>query len=276
MPNFVPRNEMRRLKKNIYLSLCASVVGTLAIVRACHPAVMPQVEVAHEPSVGESLEPATATTPPSIVHAGDTSRCLVDYPDGESKPWHKVGNVHSYRDCFPDLQEVQIAAAMQWGVTPVADREEAERRKSELVYVGADPYFKIDKKMSHSIPYLVPRAHDLLRTIGRSFLDSLYVRGIPLHRVIVSSILRTEDDVRRLTRRNGNASEQSCHRYGTTFDIAYNRYDTVYDPEGPERRTVRNDTLKWVLSQVLRDLRADSLCYVKYEVKQGCFHITVR
>ena len=130
--------------------------------------------------------------------------------------------------------------------------------------------------MTHSIPYLVPRAHDLLSDIGRNFLDSLYVKGIPLHRIIVSSILRTEDDVQRLRKRNGNASEQSCHRYGTTFDIAYNRYSTVSHPDGPECRAVRNDTLKWVLSQVLRDLRADSACYVKHERKQGCFHITVR
>lgn len=267
---------MRRLKKKIYLSLCASAVATLAAVRACHPAVMPRQETGHQENTEKPLPPDTQATPVPLVHAVTGLHATPDYPNGESSPWHKVGNVHSYKDCFPDAQDVQIAAATRWGVPPVADRQEAEHRKAELVYVGADPYFTVDRNMSHSIPYLVPRAHDLLRNIGRSFLDSLYVRGIPLHRVIVSSILRTEDDVRRLRNHNGNASEQSCHRYGTTFDIAYNRYATVYDPRDPERRAVRNDTLKWVLSQVLRDLRADSLCYVKYEVRQGCFHITVR
>ena len=43
-----------------------------------------------------------------------------------------------------------------------------------------------------------------------------------------------------------------------------------------ERRRVRNDTLKWILSEVLHDLRQQGKCYVKYEVKQGCFHITAR
>ncbi len=276
MPNFVPRNEMRRLKKKIYLTLCGSLVAALAVVRACHPAVMPTTSPAGEDSVGKQVALADTLIPLPIVHTGKAPGTSSAYPDGVSEPWHRLGNVRSYKDCFPDLQEVQIIAAQQWGVTPVADREEAEHRKGELVYVGTDPYFTVDKNMSHSIPYLVPRAHDLLRSIGRNFLDSLYVRGIPLHRIIVSSVLRTEDDVRRLRNRNGNASEQSCHRYGTTFDIAYNRYATVSNPEGPERRPVRNDTLKWVLSQVLRDMRADSLCYVKYEVKQGCFHITVR
>lgn len=42
------------------------------------------------------------------------------------------------------------------------------------------------------------------------------------------------------------------------------------------RREVRSDTLKWVLSEVLRDMREQGRCYIKYEVKQGCFHMTVR
>jgi len=44
----------------------------------------------------------------------------------------------------------------------------------------------------------------------------------------------------------------------------------------PITREVRNDTLKWVLSEVLRDMRQNGRCYIKYEVKQGCFHLTVR
>ena len=190
--------------------------------------------------------------------------------------WHPVRSVPSYAACFPDVQDVQIVAARKWGVRPVRNRREAEHRRKELVYVGANPFFCIDKGMRHSIPYLVPRAANLLSTIGRSYLDSLYIKGIPLHRIIVSSVLRTEDDVARLTQRNGNASTESCHRFGTTFDIAYNRYSTVSPPGEPERRVVQSDTLKWVLSEVLRDIREKELCYIKYEVKQGCFHITVR
>jgi len=82
--------------------------------------------------------------------------------------------------------------------------------------------------------------------------------------------------VARLRRFNGNATEKSCHLYGTTFDICYNRYKTVEDPDGPRRREVRNDSLKYVLSEVLRDMREQGRCYIKYEVKQGCYHMTVR
>ena len=87
--------------------------------------------------------------------------------------------------------------------------------------------------------------------------------------------MRTKEDIVRLQGHNSNATMNSCHLYGTTFDICYNRYQTVEAP-GEKRRAVRNDTLKWIFSEVLRDMRDEGRCYVKYEVKQGCYHITVR
>jgi hypothetical protein len=187
---------------------------------------------------------------------------------------NRIYSVPGFQNSFPDQQDVQLVAATQWGVKPVADRADAERRKDELVYVGSNPYFFVDK-LNNSIPYLVPRASVLLQDIGRCFFDSLQVKGIPLHKVITTSVLRTKDDVQRLRTKNGNATENSCHLYGTTFDVCYNRYKTVEAP-GEPRREVQNDTLKWVLAEVLRDMREQGRCYVKYEVKQGCFHITVR
>ena len=172
-------------------------------------------------------------------------------------------------------KETLYGLAQKYGVKPVADRKEAENRKAELVYMASSPYYHVDK-LNNSVPYLVPRAAVLLNDIGRNFFDSLQIKGIPLHKFIVTSVLRSEADVKKLRGHNGNASENSCHRFGTTFDIAYNRYKTVESPDGPARRKVRNDTLKWVMSEVLNDLRRNERCYIKYEVKQGCFHVTVR
>ena len=179
-----------------------------------------------------------------------------------------------FMDSFPDLNDVQLATAQRLGIPAVADREEASRLRNRLVYVGECPYYLVDK-LTYSTPYLVPRAARLLEEICHGFADSLMSRGMPLYRPVVTSLLRTQADVARLRCVNGNASEQSCHQYGTTFDICYNRYWTVEDPEGVARRKVRNDTLKWVLSEVLNDMRKNQRCYIKYEVKQGCFHITV-
>lgn len=190
---------------------------------------------------------------------------------------HKIRGVSSFRNAFPDQQDVQILASNKWGVSPVQNREEAENRKAELVYVGSNPYFFVEP-LNQSIPYLVPRASVLLQDIGRNFFDSLQVKQLPLHKIIVTSLLRTKDDVTSLRRRNGNATENSCHMYGTTFDIAYNRYlevterDTVYS----KKDTYKDVRFLQVLSEVLNDLRTNQRCYVKHEVKQQCFHITVR
>lgn len=194
---------------------------------------------------------------------------LEDQPIAQSDmECHPIRSVPNYKTAFPDSQSVQIVAAEKWGVQPVRNREDAESRKKELVYIGESPYYHVDR-LSNSIPYLVPRAALLLQDIGEAFYDSLYAKGLPLHQVIVTSVLRTMEDVAKLQRHNPNATERSCHLYGTTIDICYNRYQ-------PLTRQVRDDTLKWVLSEVLRDKREEGRCYIKYEVKQGCFHMTVR
>ena len=187
---------------------------------------------------------------------------------------HRIFSVPHFGNTFPDQQDVQIVAAGKHGVAPVQNREEAEHSKGKLVYVGSNPFFYVDK-LNNSIPYLVPKASVLLQDIGRAYFDSLQIKGIPLHKIIVTSILRTKDDVAKLRTRNGNATENSCHLYGTTFDICYNRYKQIQTKDQP-RRQVQNDTLKWVFSEVLRDFRNKNRCYIKYEVHQGCFHITVR
>nr|MCR5158787.1 DUF5715 family protein [Prevotella sp.] len=183
---------------------------------------------------------------------------------------HPILSVPGYAKTFPDSNHVQIKAAQQWGVSPVKNRADAEERKDEVVFMGSSPYYAV-AHLDASIPYLVPRAAILLQDIGRTFLDSLQVKGLPLHLMVVSSVLRTEQDVARLRQRNKNATEQSCHLYGTTFDINYN----VYKPVNPARE-IPGDKLKFVLSEVLRDLREEGRCYVKYEVLEPCFHITVR
>ena len=193
---------------------------------------------------------------------------VVNYANLTIDKPHRIWSVPSYKNAFPDGQDVQILAAERWGVRPVQNRDAAEKRKKELVYIGASPYYYVDNLRS-SIPYLVPRAAVLLQDIGQAFYDSLYVKGVPLNQLIVTSVMRSMDDVAKLQHHNQNATERSCHLYGTTFDICYNRYHPVIKP-------VRDDTLKWVLSEVLRDMRQQQRCYVKYEVKQGCFHITVR
>ncbi|MBP3202393.1 MAG: hypothetical protein J6M31_02165 [Bacteroidales bacterium] len=177
---------------------------------------------------------------------------------------------------FNDMNEVQLAAAQAIGVPPVADRAAAEQLKQKLVRLEDNELYVIDS-LTHSIPYLIPSAKELLDRIGRNFQDSLVSKGLNPNKLVVTSVLRTEADVAKLRRRNTNASENSTHRYGTTFDLSYWRYVKVPDLRGRPYEDVPPEYLRATLSQVLRDLHNEpGVCYVKYERKQNCFHITVR
>ena len=286
-----------KISKNRYLQGFMVVVLLLALVRVIFPGVAkPKTAAADaadstlvaakdsavsadvssdkedaDKTVAEDLEKDELSVMPDTEQGGKPS-IFFDKDGKEVK--HRIFSVPHFGNTFPDQQDVQILAATKHGVKPVQNRLEAENSKGKLVYVGSNPFFYVDK-LNNSIPYLVPRASVLLQDIGRAYFDSLQIKGIPLHKIIVTSILRTKDDVAKLRTRNGNATENSCHLYGTTFDVCYNRYKQIQTREQP-RRQVQNDTLKWVFSEVLRDFRDKNRCYIKYEVKQGCFHITVK
>lgn len=274
---------MEKITKKQYTRWFFTVVAVLAVIRAAIIALSNYSNAATADVPQDTLTaPATTQAPASTKAATTTAPSTASVVSQQVPPSptftgkkHPIYSVPTFKNTFPDMQDVQIAAALKHGVKSVENREDAEHRKKELVYVGANPYFHIDR-LNWSIPYLVPRASVLVQDIGKAFFDSLYVKHIPMHKIILTSLLRTKDDIQKLQQRNVNATDNSCHLYGTTVDICYNRYLTVSDPDDKPRRKVQNDTLKWVLSEVLRDFREQQRCYVKYEVKQGCFHITVR
>ncbi len=278
-----------KISKNRYLQGFLVVVLLLALVRVIFPSVAEPRLTAHsdgkDSTAIDSLRGdsdasglmASADAQDELSVTPDTAsdgRFSIFFDKNGKEVKHRIFSVPHFGNTFPDQQDVQIVAASRHGVAPVQNREEAEHSKGKLVYVGSNPFFYVDK-LNNSIPYLVPRASVLLQDIGRAYFDSLQIKGIPLHKIIVTSILRTKDDVSKLRTRNGNATENSCHLYGTTFDVCYNRYKQIQTEKQP-RRQVQNDTLKWVFSEVLRDFRNKNRCYIKYEVHQGCFHITVR
>ena len=177
---------------------------------------------------------------------------------------------------FNDVNDVQLAVAQAIGIPPVRNREEAEKLKSKLVKLEATDTYVIDS-LTHSIPYLIPSAKELLDDIGRVFQDSLSAKGLNPYKLVVTSVLRTEEDVAKLSKNNINASENSTHCYGTTFDLSYWRYVKIPDLRGRPYEDVPPEYLRATLSQVLKDIHDQgNRCFVKYEKQQNCFHITVR
>ena len=183
------------------------------------------------------------------------------------------GRTFSYKDKFRDLQSKQEQAARAIGLsTPPQNRQQAAKMRSQLTQIKTNDYYIVDS-LTHSIPYLVPVAAAELESIGREFADILQRNGLPHYRFYVTSVLRTKEDIKHLQKSgNVNATTNSCHNYGTTFDLAYFRFNKVTRT----REYMHQDNLKLVLGQVLLNHQRAGKIYVKYEYKQACFHITVR
>lgn len=183
------------------------------------------------------------------------------------------GRTFSYKDKFRDTQAKQVRAAKAIGLkSPPQNRQEAAKMRGQLSLIKSNDNYVVDS-LTHSIPYLVPAAARELERIGEGFAEILQRNGLPHYRFYVTSVLRTKDDVKHLQKSgNVNATSQSCHCYGTTFDLAYFRFDKV----SRTREYMHQDNLKLVLGQVLLNEQRAGRIYVKYEYKQACFHITVR
>lgn len=179
----------------------------------------------------------------------------------------------SYDNCFSDSNYVQLDAAEKIGVKPMKNRKQVIKKVNEhkLTDISNSPYYYLEE-LTYSQPYLVPKAQQLLNTIGINFIDSLIHKGLKPHIPMVTSVLRVNEDIKKLQKGNINSVTKSCHQYGTTIDITYNRFM----PIGNEEPTRYDDNMKKILAEVLFDLKDRGLCYVKYEHRQACFHLTAR
>lgn len=181
-----------------------------------------------------------------------------------------AANSMRYRELFADNNDVQLKAAKKMGLkNPEAVKQ--PELCDDLVEVKSNSWYKVDT-LYHSKPYLVPEASLLLTYISRRFDQLQDEEGVKTKvRPIVTSLLRNKSQVGRLRRVNRNATENSCHLYGTTFDLSYCRFVTN---DGEE--VMDNGKYKQLLALALYELRFEGLCYVKYERRPPCFHITVR
>ena len=194
--------------------------------------------------------------------------CLVSRGD-TYKP--TPGKPSIYERSFNDMQDKQKAAALANGLAPFKSRAEIEenygklRFTRKLVRIESNPKYVV-RELSSSSPYVVPKVRDLLEDIAVRFQEKTQSKS----RFIVTSVLRTEEDVKKLRKTNVNASTNSCHCNATTVDISYVRFE--------EDKVKPRDLyqLRLALAQTLHELRKEGRCYVKIERKQYCYHITVR
>ena len=175
----------------------------------------------------------------------------------------------SYAKVFSDINEVHLEKAKAIGLGKIPQkRDDIDVRR--LVRIEDTDFLVIDD-LRYSVPYLTAGAAAELNRIAKSFSDSLQSKKFPLYKLVVSSILRTEEDVERLRKSgNPNASDNSAHCYGTTFDITYTRYWREEETD----EFMQPYELTKVLAEVLRDEKEAGRILAKYERKEHCFHIT--
>lgn len=185
--------------------------------------------------------------------------------------WFKVRYIGpSIGRILSDLPDKHMSVCYSKGFRPVTDLRSAYNIDKPISKLSTCDDYALDE-LTHSLPYLQTDAHEILKTIGKNFSDSVEKRSGHRYKIIVTSVLRTPGSVAKLRRRNGNATENSAHQYGRTVDISY----ANFVPEDPNY-VLNQACLKNTLAEVLFDLRNKGLCYVKHERHQGCFHITFR
>lgn len=222
-------------------------------------------EISVEQIIAETAEPETTAAEADIE--------LEDESDGEDGAREVIyyGPRLAYSRLFADLNEKHIELAKRVGLSAIPQtRSDVEHMKKDLVKIEDNDYYIVDE-LRYSMPYLTPGAAEELMTIAKAFSDSLESKQLLDYKLIVSSVLRTEEDVTRLRKSgNPNASNNSAHCYGTTFDITYVRYHSDDETEA----FMQPYELTKVLGEVLRDQKNATRCLVKYERSEHCFHIT--
>lgn len=212
------------------------------------------------------------------VHAPENKRSVRPAPEVidsvtgrwgiESSP--RLADCRNLAEVFNDSNFVHSYDAHLVGIDPLVDLRSIWQMRRPIVKISTNPDFVLDR-LTHSAPYLVPEAAEMVHEIGRRFSSNVKSRHNADVRMIVTSVLRTPDAVRRLRRVNRNAVESSVHQMGTTVDITYNNF-----AQADTTREVPNERLKMELAEVLDQMRAEGRLWVKFEKHQPCFHITVR
>lgn len=176
----------------------------------------------------------------------------------------------SYEELFMDYNPEQIKHATKNGIDPINNLHDAYRLRQPLVKIASCQAYSLDS-LTHSMPYLVPKAALLLEEIGCAFTDTVLARGGSPYQILVTSCTRSQYTVGKLMKVNRNASQRSCHMYGTTFDLSWVRFAPCENND----YLINAEDLKNALANVLLDFKNKKRCTVLYEKGQCCFHITV-
>ena len=120
--------------------------------------------------------------------------------------------------------------------------------------------------LSHSEPFLLPAAQEVLEDMGNRFADAMEGTADEGASIRITSLTRTQSQQDRLRRRNANAFKgKSSHSYGASFDVAFiDRPNESVTCPGPT----------WAMQTILKDMQNEGKILI---IPEGnCMHITPR
>lgn len=165
------------------------------------------------------------------------------------------------------------SAAKQRGIIPCKKDKDIRERVAEgkLVKIKGSRYYSIDR-LTHSSPYLTRDTKKLLEEIARRFRKKTTDKKLYGAKLIVTSMTRKTESIKRLRKYNSNASENSPHQYGNAFDITYKRFIV-------KKMTITNCDhrfMKEALAEIILEMKKEGKCWATYERSQSCFHVVSR
>ena len=104
----------------------------------------------------------------ALVAAGILGSCGHEDKSIKLNNPRNIRGVVSYKRSFGDLNDVQLASARRIGIRPISSREAAVDLDGDLKEIVSCERYDVDS-LTHSIPFLVPRAAALLDTLGINF-----------------------------------------------------------------------------------------------------------
>lgn len=219
------------------------------------------------------LSPQVAVQPQIAVPSLFPWQTSVEVPVDRYLRWEPTAAVKAlHAPRLNDCNAVQLEAAHACGISEALQtRDEAETVTMLLEEIVSNPIYMVDT-LTYSVPYLTHDAARLVNTIGERFAERVQARGLGHYRMIVTSVLRTREDVLNLRASgNRNAVLNSTHCFATTFDLSYERFYRVgwFEDADPAELTA-------ILADVVEELRARGDCYAIFERRETCIHITSR
>lgn len=153
----------RKITKNNFLFGFMAITVFLAVVRVIFPSIAKDSNSVK----GKALSVDTTHLTSGIIRTAEITdqndsisqyfvpiSQLTHFFDNNNKVVkHRIIGVANYDKSFPDSQYVQLESSKKYAVKAVLNRQDAELRKKELVYIGSNPFFVV-KRLSSSIHIL--------------------------------------------------------------------------------------------------------------------------